>query len=98
MSMKLSFILVCFLWPALAFAQQSTAPLVIDRDLWNAMATGFGSLSMPFPTHQQIQQIMQNVEKEAVMRNIKNKSDKESVDAKQKPSASPLDGGSGPQP
>jgi len=40
----------------------------IDRDLWQAMQQAFANISMPLAAHQQIQQIMQGVERQAAQR------------------------------
>jgi hypothetical protein len=47
--------------------------LTIDRDLWTNMATAIAGLSMPLATHQQIQQIMREIEREATTRALRNR-------------------------
>ena len=62
-------LILCLLltaWTASANAQQ--APLSIDRDLWQGLSQALANISMPLAAHQQAQQIMQNVEQEAVKR------------------------------
>jgi hypothetical protein len=45
----------------------------IDRDLWQVMQQAMGNVSMPLTAHQQVQQVqqvMQNVEKEAMQQKV----------------------------
>lgn len=56
-----------------ASSQQREMP-AIDRELWDGMAQAFGAVSMPLPAHQQVQQIMQNAEREALSRQMQKKS------------------------
>lgn len=42
--------------------------VVIDRELWATMNVAIAETSMPLSAHQRIQQILQNVEKEAAER------------------------------
>lgn len=64
-------ILVCFIsipahaQPALP---QYSPP---DRELWEALGKSFSDLSMPLSAHQAIQNIMQNVQREAQMREMR---------------------------
>jgi uncharacterized protein YneF (UPF0154 family) len=55
----------------------------IDRELWQAMSQAFGNISMPLAAHQQIQQIMQGVEQQAMQR--KAQRDAAGEKAKQEP-------------
>lgn len=50
-----------------AYAQQIEMP-PIDRELWNVMIQAIGNVSMPLPAHQQVQQILQNVEQQAAQK------------------------------
>jgi hypothetical protein len=40
----------------------------IDRDLWQAMGSAISNLSMPLSSHEQAQQIIANVERQAAQR------------------------------
>jgi hypothetical protein len=62
----------------MAVAQQPEMPPV-DRDLWQAMQQAFSNLSMPLQAHQQIQNIMQGVEQQAMQR----KAQRDAAQAKQ---------------
>jgi hypothetical protein len=48
-----------------AIAQEYTAP---DAELWRQMTEALAGISMPLPAHQQVQIILQNVQREAQMR------------------------------
>jgi hypothetical protein len=48
-----------------AFAQEMPP---IDRDLWQLIAQSLAGISMPLQAHQQAQQLLQNVEQEAMRR------------------------------
>jgi hypothetical protein len=58
----LSFLLIAT--PSLA-QEQYVPP---DKDLWTQMERAFEGVSMPLAAHQQIKQIMQTVEQEAIRR------------------------------
>lgn len=71
------FLMVAFLVASSqAFAQQPTpfAP-VSDRDLWEAMNRAFAELPISLTAHQQIQQIMANVQREAQVREARAKAE-----------------------
>jgi hypothetical protein len=51
-----------------ALAQQSQTYQPLDRDLWEAMSRAFAELPASLSTHTAIQQIMQNAQREAHMR------------------------------
>lgn len=70
-----------------AFAQQTAQPYAPpDAELWGIMSKAFDDLPMAMNAHQQIQQIMQNVQREAQIREARAKADAE---AKAKKPAEP---------
>lgn len=50
-----------------AHAQEYSPP---DEALWRAMQEAFAKLAMPLDAHQQVQQIMRNVEAEAARKKV----------------------------
>lgn len=48
-----------------AFAQEFAPP---DKELWDLLARELGNINMTLPAHQQVQQLLQNVQREAQMR------------------------------
>lgn len=60
-----------------AFAQSAPQAVTIDPQLWGEMAQAVGQVSMPLSAHQQIQQIIANVQREALARESKAKAEQE---------------------
>lgn len=50
-----------------AYAQEFAPP---DEALWRAMTEAFAKIAMPLDAHQQVQQIMRNVEAEAARKKV----------------------------
>lgn len=66
-------IVLVSIFPALAQpAQPYTAP---DAELWSVMVRAFGDVPMSLPAHQQVQQIIANVQHEAQMREARAKAE-----------------------
>ncbi len=63
---------------ALPSQAQQAAPFapVADRELWEAMTRAFADVPMSLGAHQQVQQIMANVQREAAMRAARAKTEK----------------------
>ncbi len=71
MKKYLHYFLVCALlvaFPNPSIAQPAQPYVAPDADLWAMMSRAFDDLPMSFAAHQQIQQIMANVQREAQIR------------------------------
>jgi hypothetical protein len=65
---RLIFALVMFASPA--YAQQPQFYPVADRDLWEAMVKALDDIPMTLSAHQQVHQIMTNVQTESQRRKV----------------------------
>lgn len=66
-------IILAVLVSTTALAQEQPAFAPIERDLWESMQRAFGDISMPLPAHQQVISVMQQVAREAQMREMRRK-------------------------
>jgi hypothetical protein len=75
---NVAFALLFFVSPALAQEPPPFEPP--DRELWGQMIQAIGAISMPLSAHQQVQQILQDVEREALARAARRKAQEDAAE------------------